>query len=91
MGKYAKSEVRRLKAVEFGEPRCFHNATFHVRSYGRRTNARLRFCYDQCRITSQSTTMGNNWRWAGDIHFIKEDVKPEIEKSNPSVFDTGGN
>lgn len=30
-------------------------------------------------------------RWAGDIHFIKEDVKPEIEKSNPSVFDTGGN
>lgn len=28
---------------------------------------------------------------AGDIHFIKEDVKLEIKMSNPSVFDTGGN
>lgn len=35
--------------------------------------------------------MGTNWISAGDIHFIKEDVKLEIKMSNPSVFDTGGN
>lgn len=35
--------------------------------------------------------MSTNWISAGDIHFIKEDVKLEIKMSNPSVFDTGGN